>query len=141
MPQRARAEHEVSCDNRPVEHGIGEQIPDEMELLRRLYDRFNARDMDALLSAMHEEVVWANGMEGGYVHGREEVRSYWTRQWTMIDPHVEPTEFSRSPDGEVIVEVHQIVRDLNGKLLADRMVCHVFRFEERLVKVFDIRNK
>ncbi len=103
-------------------------------------DRFNARDMETVLSALHEDVVWANGMEGGYVHGREEVMSYWTRQWAMIDPHVEPAEFSKSPEGEVIVEVHQIVRDLNGNLLADKMVGHVFRFEKGLVKRFDIRN-
>ena len=113
---------------------------DEMELLGRLYDRFNARDMETVLSTMHEDVVWANGMEGGHVHGREEVRSYWTRQWAMIDPHVEPAAFSKGPEGEVIVEVHQIVRDLNGNLLADKMVGHVFRFEKGLVKRFDIRN-
>jgi hypothetical protein len=29
-------------------------------------------------------------MDGGYVHGREAVREYWTRQWTMVSPHVEP---------------------------------------------------
>ena len=75
-------------------------MPDEVELLKRLYDRFNARDMETLLAAMHEEVIWANGMEGGHVHGREGVRSYWTRQWTMIDPHVEPLEFSQGPEGE-----------------------------------------
>ncbi|HEU4935343.1 MAG TPA: nuclear transport factor 2 family protein [Vicinamibacterales bacterium] len=62
---------------------------DEVELLKRLYDRFNARDMETLLSAMQEDVIWANGMEGGHVHGHEGVRSYWTRQWAMVDPCVE----------------------------------------------------
>jgi ketosteroid isomerase-like protein len=33
------------------------------EHLRHLYDRFNARDMESVLAAMHEDVVWANGME------------------------------------------------------------------------------
>ena len=89
---------------------------------------------------MHQDVVWANGMEGGYVHGREAVRSYWTRQWTKIDPHVEPVTFSRGPEGEVIVDVHQVVRDLTGALLADRLVGHIFRFEQGLVRHFDIRN-
>jgi hypothetical protein len=35
-----------------------------------------------------------------HVHGREGVRSYWTRQWAMIDPHVEPVEFSKGPQGK-----------------------------------------
>jgi ketosteroid isomerase-like protein len=115
-------------------------MPDEVDLLKRLYDRFNARDMETLLSAMQEDVIWANGMEGGHVHGREGVRSYWTRQWAMIDPHVEPVEFSRGRDGEVLVEVHSIVRDLNGNLLADELVGHVFRLENGLVQRFDIRS-
>jgi nuclear transport factor 2 (NTF2) superfamily protein len=120
---------------------IGVHMMDEVEFIRRLYDRFNARDMETLLSAMQEDVIWANGMEGGHVHGRDGVRSYWTRQWAMIDPHVEPVAFSKGAEGEVIVEVHQIVRDLNGHLFADRLVGHVFRLENGLVQRFDIREE
>src|SRR5216684_4098699 len=58
-------------------------MSDEVDLLKRVYDRFNARDMETLLAAMHEDVIWANGMEGGHVHGRDEVRSYRTHQWTI----------------------------------------------------------
>src|ERR1700719_3605361 len=115
-------------------------MSDETDLLKRVYDRFNARDMETVLAAMHEDVTWANGMEGGYVHGREGVRSYWTRQWAMIDPHVEPVGFTSTPDRRVVVEVHQIVRDLAGNLLVDQMVGHIFRFENGLVKRFDIRQ-
>lgn len=105
-----------------------------------MYDRFNARDMEPVLAAMHEDVVWANGMDGGHVSGREGVRDYWTRQWATIAPQVEPTEFSTGPEGEVIVEVHQVVRDLDGNLVADKMVGHIFRIEQGLVKRFDIRG-
>jgi hypothetical protein len=112
----------------------------EVELLKLLYDRFNTRDMESVLACMHEDVVWANGMEGGHVHGRDGVRSYWTRQWAMIDPHVEPVGFSKGSNGEVVVEVHQIVRDLQGKLLADQMVGHIFEIENGLVRRFDIRG-
>ena len=112
----------------------------EVELLKLLYDRFNARDMETVLTAMHDDVLWANGMEGGHVHGRDGVRRYWTRQWAMIDPHVEPVSFSTSSDGEVVVEVHQIVRDLQGKVLVDQLVGHIFQIENGLVKRFDIRG-
>jgi ketosteroid isomerase-like protein len=115
-------------------------MSDEAELLKRIYDRFNARDMETVLAAMHEDVTWANGMEGGHVHGREGVRSYWTRQWAMINPHVEPVGFSATPDGEIVVEVHQIVRDLEGNLLVDQMVGHIFRLEDGFIKRFDIRQ-
>ena len=75
-------------------------MSDEVDLLKRLYGRFNARDMEAVLAALHENIIWANGMEGGHVHGRNEVRSYWTRQWTMIDPHVEPVAFAQGCEEE-----------------------------------------
>ncbi|MDQ1452831.1 MAG: hypothetical protein QOK38_2697 [Acidobacteriaceae bacterium] len=113
---------------------------DEIEFLRHIYDRFNARDIEAVLAALHQDVVWANGMEGGHVHGRDAVRSYWTRQWGMVDPHVEPVGFSNGPEGESIVEVHQVVHDLNGALLLDHMVGHIFRIEDGLVRRFDIRG-
>jgi ketosteroid isomerase-like protein len=115
-------------------------LSDNVELLKRIYDRFNARDMETVLTALHEDVIWANGMEGGHVHGREGVRSYWTRQWAMVDPHVEPVAFAEEPKGEVIVEVHQVVRDLKGNLLVDKMVGHIFRIENGLVRQFDIRG-
>ena len=113
---------------------------DKTEFVKKLYERFNAREMEAVLASLAEDVMWANGMEGGHVHGRDGVRSYWTRQWAMIDPHVEPVSFSSGNDGEVVVEVHQVVRDLEGKLLADQMVGHIFHIEDGMVRRFDIRG-
>jgi len=113
-------------------------MTDEIELLKRIYERFNARDMDTVLAAMREDVAWANGMEGGHVHGRDGVRSYWTRQWAILNPHVEPVGFSTWPEGEVVVNVHQVVHDLEDKPLVDQMVVHIFRFEGGLIKRFDI---
>lgn len=112
----------------------------EAEFLKHIYRRFNARDMESVLVGLREDVMWANGMEGGHVYGRDAVRSYWTRQWAMVDPHVEPVGFSKGPQGEVIVEVHQTVHDLNGALLLDQMVGHVFTIENGLICRFDIRD-
>jgi hypothetical protein len=111
---------------------------DNVELLKRLYDRFNARDIEAVLAALDPDVIWANGMEGGHVYGREGVRSYWTRQWATLDPHVEPVKFAERPGGHVMIEVHQVVRDLKGNLLADKVVGHSFLVENGMVKRFDI---
>jgi ketosteroid isomerase-like protein len=114
-------------------------MPTDTRLLEYLYDRFNARDMEAVLATMHPDVMWANGMEGGHVRGPDGVRHYWTRQWAMIDPHVEPTSYSSGADGATNVEVHQTVRDLSGHVVSDKMVGHVFRIEDGLIRRFDIR--
>ena len=113
---------------------------DETAFLQQVYAKFNARNMDAVLATMAADVMWANGMEGGHEHGREAVRAYWTRQWAMVDPHVEPKEFSVGEGGSIVVEVHQVVKDLEGKLLADQRVGHIFQIEDGLIRRFDIRE-
>jgi hypothetical protein len=118
-----------------------------VELLKRLYDRFNARDIDGVLVALADDVAWANGMDGGHVHGREAVREYWTRQWAIVSPHVEPVSFHRTADGAIVAEVLQTVRDLEGNPLEgqthglkDKTVGHIFRLREGKVTRFDIRD-
>ena len=117
-----------------------EDMSEDIELLRRVYALFNGRDIESVLAAIDPEVVWANGMEGGHVRGRDEVRSYWRRQWAIIDPHVEPVEIAPNGKGEVVVTVHQVVRDLSGQLLTDRLVTHVFQVRNGLIQRFDIRE-
>jgi ketosteroid isomerase-like protein len=122
-------------------------MDDDIRIVERLYDRFNARDIDGILAHLTNDVAWANGMDGGHVHGREAVRDYWTRQWAMVSPHVEPVGFQRTADGVVVAEVVQTIRDLEGKPLEaqthglkDKTVGHVFRFRDGKVARFDIRD-
>ncbi len=110
------------------------------ELLRTMYDGFNARDIDAVLAAMAEDVDWPNGWEGGRLLGHDAVRDYWTRQWSAIDPHVEPVEIGPRSDGRLEVTVHQLVRDLDGKVLADGTVRHVYEMQSGLVARMDIEQ-
>jgi nuclear transport factor 2 (NTF2) superfamily protein len=110
------------------------------ELLRTMYDGFNARDIDAVLAAMTQDVDWPNGWEGGRLTGHEAVREYWTRQWAAIDPRVEPTEVGPRADGRVEVRVHQVVRDLSGTVLADGTVVHVYDMRSGLVARMDIEE-
>jgi hypothetical protein len=110
------------------------------ELLKRAYSAFNARDLDGALATMRTDVVWPNGMEGGVVHGHEGVRAYWTRQWGMINPHVDPVNFQQDDSGRIAVSVHQVVRDLSGNVLLDRMVEHVYTLKDGLIRSMDIRE-
>lgn len=110
------------------------------ELLRAVYAAFNARDVDAAVARMAADVVWPNGMEGGVVHGREAVRAYWTRQWARIDPHVEPIAVAHEPDGRVVVEVRQVVRDRTGAVVADELVRHAYRLRRDLIASMEIRE-
>jgi hypothetical protein len=113
-------------------------MPTDHELLLAAYVNFNARALDAVLALMHEDVDWPNGMEGGRVHGHQGVREYWTRQWGMLDPRVDPVDFTTDEPSKITVTVHQVVRTLDGALLADQMVAHTYLIEDGLIRKMDI---
>ena len=110
----------------------------EREVLQAAYRDFNARNIDAVISHMHPEVEWANGMEGGHVHGKDAVRAYWTRQFTTLNPRVEPISVRQTESGQWTVEVHQVVHDIKGNLLIDATVYHTYQFREGLIARMDI---
>jgi hypothetical protein len=108
------------------------------EFLENLYDAFNRRDIETILAMMAEDVKWANGMEGGFVDGREQVREYWQRQFAMINPQLEILKFEINDDRRAVVTVHQIVKDLSGNLLAEKTVRQIFTFQNGFIKTFEI---
>ena len=105
-----------------------------------MYGAFNARDLDTALAGMHPNVDWPNMIDGGREHGHSAVRAYWERQFATIDPHVEPQRITPVGDDEVVVDVHQVVRDPGGGVLSDGMVQHVYVLRDGLVERMDVRD-
>jgi len=113
----------------------------EIALLRTAYAAFNRRDIEVVLGLMHGDVDWPNGMEGGRVHGIAAVRAYWTRQFQVVDSQVEPESFTREGDGRIAIDVHQVVHDKTGKMLADQMVQHVYEIRDGRIQSMEIRQR
>jgi hypothetical protein len=114
------------------------QSTPEIKLLRTAYAAFNARDIDAALATMTPDVAWPKAFKGGFVRGLEEIRAYWTEQWSEINPHVEPVAFYPEDGARILVDVHQIVRDLAGTVLADMHVGHRFTFARGLIQAMEV---
>jgi ketosteroid isomerase-like protein len=110
---------------------------DRAALLRRTYDAFNRRDIDAVLATLAADVDWPDMIHGRRVRGHDEVRAYWEAQFAEIDPHVEPTGVSGGGD-RAVVTVHQVVRDRQGAVLSDTHVHHVYAFRDDLVVRMDV---
>jgi ketosteroid isomerase-like protein len=96
--------------------------------------------VDAVVAALHPGVDWPNVLEGTRLHGHAAVREYWAQQFELIDPRVEPERFSLEPDGRIAVDVHQVVRDRGGAVLADDTVRHVYRLRDGLVEHMEVRS-
>lgn len=116
----------------------GGACDEDKALFAALYADFNARRIAPLLARMTPAVAWPNGMEGGYVTGREAVRAYWTRQWTLIDPQVTAERVDVDADGRLAVTVRQVIRDLSGKVLKDDLVGHTYTREAGLISTMEI---
>jgi hypothetical protein len=120
---------------------VSQQMPeDPKQLLRRAYEAFNARNVEAALALMHSDVDWPNAIEGGRLHGHDAVRAYWTGQFAAINPRVEPLRFTTRDDGRIAVEVHQVVRALSGSVISDARVVHVYSLRDGLVERMDIEE-
>jgi hypothetical protein len=116
-------------------------MPEDLEQrLRRAYKAFNARDVEAALVLMHSDVDWPNGIEGGRVHGHDALRAYWAGQFATIDPCVEPLRFTPRTGGRIAVDVHQVVRALDGSPISDARVVHVYTLRDGLVERMDIEE-
>ena len=110
------------------------------QVIHQIYNGFNARDMEGVFALLTDDVAWANAMEGTHVHGKDAIRDYWTHQWSVIDPHVEPLKIAKAADGSLVVDVHQVVKNLEGQTLIDETVKHAFRLDGGRVQRFDIQS-
>ena len=110
----------------------------ESQLLRKAYAAFNARDITAALNLMTADVTWPKAFKGGFVQGPEEIRAYWGEQWGEINPSVEPMDFYPKNASQVIVAVHQVVRSLEGVVLADDRVGHCFTIRDGLIQAMEL---
>jgi hypothetical protein len=110
------------------------------DIIAKAYRGFNDRNIDAVLSLMDDGVKWPRAFEGGYVTGHEAVREYWTRQWSEINPKVEPILITERPDGKIEVEVKQLVKDLKDTILFNGNVKHVYTIENGLITIMDVKT-
>jgi ketosteroid isomerase-like protein len=117
-------------------------MADTKALIEQAYSAFNKRDIDGALALMAEDVSWPKASEGGRVVGKEEIRAYWTRQWGEFDPHVEPLAISEEDGGKVVrVMVHQLVKSLQGDLLWDGEVLHIFTVKTGLISAMHLGDE
>lgn len=107
-------------------------------IVKDAYTAFNARDIDAVLRVLHPKVKWSKAWEGDYAHGHAEVRAYWKRQWKEIDPKVIPVGFRERENGTLEVEVDQLVKDLEGNIMFDGKVKHIYVVNEELLQQMDV---
>lgn len=113
---------------------------DYTQLVQHVYNAFNSHNANTALEVIHPQAEWANTMEGGLLKGHEEINSYWHRQWSYIDWHVQFVDLTVEDPGTVVVNTHQIIRDLSGNIVTLKDVQQVFRIEDGLIVEMRVRS-
>ena len=116
-------------------------MADTKTIIEQAYSAFNKRDIDGALALMAQDVSWPKASEGGKIIGKEEIRAYWTRQWAEFDPHVEPLAMTEEEGGKTRVRVHQLVKSLQGNVLSESQVLHVFTLNSGLIADMDLGDE
>ena len=116
-------------------------MTDTKTIIEEAYSAFNRRDTDGALALMTHDVIWPKASEGGKVVGQNEIRDYWTRQWSEFDPFVTPLEMTKEDGGKIRVRVHQLVKSLQGDVLSNSEVVHVFTVQDGLIAAMDLGDE
>ena len=101
----------------------------EIDTVRRMYDAYNARQMDDALAGLHVDVEWDGGSEG-MLHGKQAVERHWRSQWQDVDAKV----YIRSrawKNSSLVLQVGLEVATSRG--VSEQRIQNVITFRDGLV--------
>jgi len=87
--------------------------PTRYELIARLYDAYNDRDLESLTALVGEDVDWPDGDER--LHGRAAVRNYWSRQWARLHTQDKVAGVTDLAPDRAAVRIRQVVPTSTGR--------------------------
>lgn len=108
-------------------------------VVRRAYAAFNSRAIEAAVDLMDPEVDWPNVQQGGFLHGREQVRKHWREQFDHADPRIDISEIREKSDGSVEARIRQVVCKRDGTKMSDDQQVHLFTIVNNRIKRMDVR--
>src|SRR5262249_36607813 len=80
---------------------------------------------------MTQDVRWPMASESVKVVGKEEIRAYWIRQWRECE----------EDEGRIRVRVRQLIKSVQGDILSDSEVLHVFTVNNGLIQAMDLGDE
>lgn len=116
------------------------EVSESIELLYEAYQAMNTRDVEAVLALVQDNVEWSDGTPEGHVDGREAVRKFLINDWRIHPPHVEPVGLENRPNGNIVMHIHELVKDSHGNIQANRTVKHTYTLKDGLIARFAINS-
>jgi ketosteroid isomerase-like protein len=119
---------------------------ENVELLRRVYDAFNRRDLDAALALVDDAVEGVPriaAIEGSY-HGQEGMRRFWKNFLDAFPDMTAEVDEVRDVGDLTVAAVHLRGQGASSDLPSDQTVWQIVRWRRRKCvwwRVFDTRDE
>jgi len=111
----------------------------EANVLLKAYEAFNARDIEAVLALMCEDVNLENALTRDRVIGKAKVRDLWLLQWKHGNPKLEPLKVYEE-DGKMVILSRHTATDADGRMMTDQEIEEVYTIRDGLVARMDFRQ-
>jgi ketosteroid isomerase-like protein len=112
---------------------------ENVEVIRRLVDAWNAGDREAWLAESHRDVEWSSAVlrqvegENAVHRGRAEVRQFWDEWHALWDLDIEVSEL-RDLGDTILVLAQLRTRGKSSGAEVEQAIGYTFEFEDGLIR-------
>lgn len=113
---------------------------DREKIVAEFYEAFGQHDIEGMEANLAPEVEWETA-DGRRERGREAFRAYWEGAWKTAEIRIEPMQMVTTPDGAVHVRAQQVVASPDGRILENKKMEQIFRFEGVFIDRIDVIDR
>ncbi len=96
--------------------------------LRDSYAAFNSGDLELAAGILANDVEWPDQLEGTMLVGRDATIAYWKRLLGLQRHEYEVVHCQPDQHGDLVISLLRKVYALNGQLISNGLIRHVYRF-------------
>jgi ketosteroid isomerase-like protein len=105
--------------------------PENVEIVRRVYEAFTRRDLDAALALGHDSITWGTlfSVETAVLRGKQEIRAAWESQIEALDVRIDVLELTPLDETRVLAVGTWRGRGLDSGVPVQQTATQVFTVE------------
>ena len=112
----------------------GTTSEENIEIVRKGVEAFNAREFHTALAGVREDVTWERFLSRAetdtpVVRGRDELRAVWESQVQAVDIRLKVEEFIAEGENRVVARTRMVARGSGSKIMLSEEVTWIFTLD------------
>lgn len=108
------------------------------DIIIRLHEALDRRDLDAVTALMHPDARFRDYLDEGELVGRAAVRAFYQRLFETLAPNIDILMITEMPDGRLRAELQVSVHDRSGRLWSDSQVTVTYTIRDGLIQSVEL---